>query len=267
MTSNDLRTFLNLVLPLAQPLVGAMPQIFGIGHTQAEMSARSQTPVVPEGYAFSIWGLLFTLSIVWGIWQVLPSGGKDSLAARRLGWPLAAAFGASILWMLLSQTTENGWHLVLVILLVLAGSLTAFFVNRNLASPHGAEGWPERWVIRPLTGMLAGWVSLATFVNISGAALLSGAIRADGTAGTVAAVLILLATGGFTLGVLWAARGSPWYAAAVAWGLFGILYANTLGRDFNLALAVVAGALMVVVIAMAWQRGRMAPARTAAPRV
>jgi len=266
MTSNDLRTFLNLVLPLAQPLVGAMPQLFGIGHTQAEMSARSQTAVVPEGYAFSIWGVLFALSIAWGIWQVLPSGGKDSLIARRLGWPLAGAFGASILWMLLSQTTENGWHLVLVILLVLAGSLAAFFINRNLTQAQGAQGWPERWIIRPLVGMLAGWVSVATFVNIAGASLLSGAIQAEGTAGTVAAVLILLAAGGFTLGVLWAARGSPWYAVAVAWGLGGILYANTLGRDFNLIVAVVAGALMIVVVAMAWQRRRLASGGMVASR-
>ncbi|MXP64050.1 hypothetical protein E0493_11915 [Roseomonas sp. M0104] len=267
MTRNDLRTLLNLVLPLAQPLAGAMAPLFGIGHTQAEMSARSQTAVVPQGYAFSIWGLLFALSIAWGIWQVLPDGGKDSVAARRLGWPLAAAFAASILWMILSQLTENGWHLVLVILVVLGASLTAFFINRNLVHRGAARGWPERWIVQPLVGMLAGWVSVATFANIAGAALVSGAIQAEGAAGTLAAVLILLAAGGFTLGVLWAAHGSPWYAAATAWALLAILYANTLGRDLNLAVAVVAAGLMVVVVAMAWQRARTAPAmpRTAPP--
>lgn len=256
MTRNDLRTLLNLLLPLAQPLVGAMAPVFGIGHTQAEMSARSQTDVVPAGYAFSIWGLLFALSIAWGIWQVLPSGGKDSVVARRLGWPLAAAFAASILWMVLSQLTENGWHLVLVILIVLAASLTAFFINRRLTHSGAATGWAEQWIVRPLVGMLAGWVSVATFANIAGAALVSGAIEAEGTAGTVAAVLILLAAGGFTLGVLWMAKGSPWYAAAVVWALIAILYANTAGRDLNIAMAVVSAALAALVIGMAWQLGR-----------
>ncbi|MFC7607340.1 hypothetical protein [Teichococcus aestuarii] len=56
MTRDDTRTLLNLVLPILQPLAGAMAPVFGIGHTMAEMSARSQTPVVPAGYAFSIWG-------------------------------------------------------------------------------------------------------------------------------------------------------------------------------------------------------------------
>ncbi|WBV43786.1 hypothetical protein [Pseudoroseomonas cervicalis] len=256
MTSDKLRTVLNLVLPLAQPLVGAMAPLLGIGHTQAEMSARSQTPVVPQGYAFSIWGLLFALSIAWGIWQALPAG-RDSLAARRLGWPLAAAFGFSILWMVLSQLTENGWHLVLVILCVLAAALTAFFVELRL--PQG--GRVQRWLIHPLVGMLAGWVSVATFANIAGAALVSGAFPPSGVGNTVAAVLILLAAGGLTLGVLWAARGALWYAAAVAWALIAILYANTAGRDFNLVVALASGALVAVVLAMAWQRRRLrAPA-------
>jgi hypothetical protein len=259
MTRNDLRTLLNILLPLAQPLVGAMASVFGIGHTQAEMSARSQTPVVPQGYAFSIWGLLFLLSIAWGIWQLLPSAGRDSLVAKRLGWPLAATFAGSILWMLLSQLTENGWHLVAVMLLVLSASLTAFFVNRRTDHAAAAPGQAERWLIRPLVGLLAGWVSVATFANIAGAALLSGFFPAEGAGLTVAAVLILLACGGLALTVLWVSGGSPWYAAAVAWALLAIVYANTLGRDTNLPVAITAAALLAVVLAMAWQRARMLP--------
>lgn len=257
MTRNDLRTLLNLVLPLAQPLVGAMASVFGIGHTQAEMSARSQTPVVPEGYAFSIWGLLFVLSIAWGIWQLLPSAGRDSAIAKRLGWPLAATFAGSILWMVLSQLTENGWHLVAVMLLVLSASLTAFFANRRVDHTALAPSQVERWLIRPLVGLLAGWVSVATFANIAGAALLSGFFPAEGAGFTVAAVLILLACGGFTLGVLWVSRGAPWYAGAVAWALVAIVYANTVGRAFNPAVAITAVALLAIVLAMAWQRARM----------
>ncbi|MCQ4161016.1 hypothetical protein NON00_13910 [Roseomonas sp. GC11] len=252
MTSHKLRTLLNLLLPLAQPVVGAMAPLFGIGHTQAEMSARSQTPVVPQGYAFSIWGLLFTLSIVWGIWQALPAG-RDTLAARRLGWPLAGAFAASILWMVLSQLTENGWHLVLVILLVLAASLAAFFLELRLPR----EGAAQSWLIHPLVGLLAGWVSVATFANIAGAARIHGLFPADGLGATLAAVLVLLAAGGLTLGVLWVARGALWYAAAVAWALLAILYANTAGRSFDPGVALAAGALLAVVLAMAWQRRRL----------
>lgn len=258
MTRDDTRTLLNLVLPILQPLAGAMAPVFGIGHTMAEMSARSQTPVVPAGYAFSIWGVIFALGIAWGIWQLLPSGGRDSLAARRLGWPLAAAFACANLWMVVAALTENGWHLVLIILLMLAASLTAFFINRRLPAHAGGPAWPERWIIRPLVGLMAGWVSVASFANIAGAARISGAIQPDGAGETLAAVLILLAAGGLVLGVLWAAQGSPWYAAAVAWALVGILYANTVERELDAAVAAVSLGLLAVVLAMAWQRARFA---------
>jgi hypothetical protein len=250
MTSSHLRTILNLVLPLLQPVVGALP-VLGLGMTMGQMSAASETPVTPAAYAFAIWAPIFLLAIVWGIWQALPAG-RDSVAARRLGWPLAGAFACSNLWMLLAQATGNGWHLVVVILLFLACALAAFFMARS----EPPVGWPDAWVIAPLTGLLAGWVSAATFANIAGAARISGAIEPDGAAGTLAAVLILLAAGGFALGVLWVGRGAPWYAAAFAWALAAILYANTVGRDFNPAVAVVSAGLLALALAMSWQRAR-----------
>ncbi|RKK03233.1 hypothetical protein EBE87_05110 [Pseudoroseomonas wenyumeiae] len=252
MTSNNLRTILNLVLPILQPVIGALAPVFGIGMTMQEMSAGSETPITPSGYAFSIWGVIFTLAIAWGIWQALPAG-RDSVAARRLGWPLAGAFACSNLWMLLSQLTGNGWHLVVVILALLACVLAAFFIAR--AEP--GQGWVDTWIIYPLTGLFAGWVSAATFVNIASAAVLSGVIRNEGMTGSLAAILILLAAAGVALGVLWTAHGAPWYAAAFAWALLGIIAANTVDRDLNLLVAAVAAVLLVLVAALSWQRSRM----------
>ena len=252
MTGGALRRLLNLVLPVAQPLVGSMAPVFGIGHSMAEMSARSQTPVTPAGYAFSIWFVIFALGIAWGIWQVLPAN-REAPLARRLGWPLAAAFACSNLWMLLAAFTENGWHLVAILLLMVLASLTAFFIARRDSGP----GAVDRWLIRPFTGLMAGWVSIALFANIAGAAMVSGLFPPGDTAASLGAVFVLLAAGGLALGVLWASRGSVWYAAAVAWALLGIILANTVERDLRLLPSLAALALLVVVIALAWQRGRM----------
>jgi hypothetical protein len=253
MTSHHLRTMLNLVLPLLQPVVGALAPVFGIGMTMGQMSAASETPVTPAAYAFSIWGVIFALSIAWGIWQALPAGGRGGVAARRLGWPLAGAFACANLWMLLAMFTGNGWHLVVVMLLLLACVLAAFFIART----EPRTGWADDWIIHPLTGLFAGWVSAALFANIAGAALLSGAIANDGMGGSLAAVLILLAAAGLALAVLWIARGAPWYAGAFAWALLGILYANTLGRGLDVLVALASAVLLVVVVALSWQRARM----------
>lgn len=252
MSTSTIRTALNLVLPLLQPLAGAMAPLFGIGITMAEMSAASETPVTPARYAFIIWSLLFALSIAWGIWQALPAG-RDSVPARRLGWPMAGVFAFSILWMVLSALTGNGWHLVVVMLLTLACALTAFFIARNEPS----VGWPDRWLIRPLTGMLAGWVTAATFANIAGAARVSGIISSTGAAGTFAAILILLAAAGLALGVLWVTKGAIWYAIAFGWAVAAILYANTVERAFNPGVAAVSAGLLALVAAISWQRARI----------
>ncbi|MBO1076428.1 hypothetical protein [Roseomonas marmotae] len=251
MNNQYLRTLLNLVLPILQPVIGALPTVFGIGMSMAEMSASSETPVTPASYAFSIWGLIFALSIAWGIWQALPAG-RDSVAARRLGWPLAGVFALSNLWMLLAMMTGNGWHLVIVILLLLACALAAFFTAR--AEPP--QGWVDSWIIYPLTGLFAGWVSAASFANIAGAALLSGAIPPSGAGSTLAAILLLLAAAGLALGVLWVGRGAPWYAGAFVWALLAIVYANTAEREVNLVVAVVTMGLLVLVVAVSWQRMR-----------
>jgi hypothetical protein len=252
MTSHKLRTLLNLVLPLLQPVVGALAPVFGIGMTMGEMSAASETPVTPAAYAFSIWGIIFALAIAWGVWQALPAG-RESVAARRLGWPLASAFACTNLWMLLAMLTGNGWHLVLVMLVLLCCVLLAFFIART----EPRVGWADDWIIRPLVGLFAGWVSAATFANIAGAALLSGAIMNNGLAGSLAAVLILLAAAGLALGVLWAARGAPWYAAAFAWALLAIFYGNTVERGLNIIVAAVSLVLAVLVVGIAWQRARL----------
>lgn len=251
MTSQNLRTVLNLVLPLLQPLAGALAPVFGIGMTMAEMSAGSETPITPARYAFSIWGLIFALAIAWGVWQAMPAG-RHSAPARLLGWPLAGAFACSILWMVLAALLGNGWHLVVVILLLLACALTAFYVARR----HPRDGWADDWIIRPLTGLFAGWVAAASFANIAGAALLSGAIQAQGAAGTLAAILLLLAAAAVAIAVLWTARGAPWFAGAFAWALLAIAYANTVERELNIAVALVALGLTALLVAVSWQRSR-----------
>lgn len=251
------RTWLNLILPFLQPLAGAFAPLTGWGQSIGAMSAASQTPVTPAGYAFIIWTPLFALSIVWGVWQALPAG-RDSPQARRLGWPLAAVSALNCLWMILAQTTSNGWHLVIVILGVLAAALAAFWAERrHLAVEDGAV---RRWVTAPLTGVLAGWVSAASFANVAGAARAAGLFPLGGWAESVAAVVLILAAGGFAATVLTFGRGSLWYAAGIGWALIGIVVANLGLNQRDVLVALAAGAMLALVAAIAVrERARALP--------
>ncbi|MFC7554053.1 hypothetical protein ACFQU7_20380 [Pseudoroseomonas wenyumeiae] len=143
MTSNNLRTILNLVLPILQPVIGALAPVFGIGMTMQEMSAGSETPSPPLAMPSPSGGDLHArhrLGHLAGI-----AGGAGQRGGAAAGLAAGGAFACSNLWMLLSQLTGNGWHLVVVILALLACVLAAFFIAR--AEP--GQGWVDTWIIYP----------------------------------------------------------------------------------------------------------------------
>ncbi|UFN50653.1 hypothetical protein LPC08_08575 [Roseomonas sp. OT10] len=252
MPSDSLRRLLCLILPVVQIVTAALPYL-GIGHSVAVMSASSQTPVIPAGYAFPLmWGLLFLLSLAFGVWQALPAQHADP-AAQRVGWPLAGVFAANTLWQLAAQfSRSNGFGLVLVILIALACALAAFFLARR----GPVLGGMARWLVYPLTGLMAGWLTAATFANISGAARAAGMIPDGGFGASMAAVLILLAAGGFAAAMAWASRGSRWYLGGVGWALVAVVVANLGANQFDIMAAIVAAAMLALVAAVSWQRRR-----------
>ena len=232
---------LNLILPALLPLAGVLASLIGTGHPLWAMQTI-RTPVVPAPYAFSIWGPIFALALAWGIWQMRPAQRADPRLARLRG-PAAGAFALMLLWMVAAQLTPNGWHLLAIILALLVVALMAFF--RTAALPATGGGW--RWIVRPLFGLLAGWVSAASIVNLSGAAATEGVTWGGTDPALVAMGLILLAAwiGGAALR---RGRGDLWYAGALLWALIAIVIANAALP----AVAITAGLGMLIVAVAAY---------------
>jgi hypothetical protein len=252
MPQDHLRRLLCLVLPWLQIATAFLPAL-GLGTSMAAVSAASRTPVVPAGYAFSIWGLIFLLSAAYGLWQFLPAN-RVSALARRTGWPLAGAFAANTLWQVTSQLTASvGFGLLVIILVSLACALTALFLARNTPEP----GIGAAWIVTPLTGLLAGWLTAASFVNLSSAARAANVLPEHGIAATMAAVVILLAAGGAAAAITWLLRREAlWFALAVAWAFIGVVVANLGINAVNIPAALTAAVMLALVAAVAWQRRR-----------
>jgi hypothetical protein len=243
---------LNLILPALLPIAGVMASIIGIGHPLWAMEGAGRTPVVPAPYAFSIWGPIFALALAYGIWQMRPAQRADPRLAR-LGGPVAAAFGLMILWMVVAQLTPNGWHLLAIMLGLLVAALVVF--GRAVRLPDSGGTW--RWLVRPLVGLLAGWVSAAAFVNLSGAALAEGFDWFGASPSVAAMCLVLLAAWVGTTVLRWTG-GDLWYAVALLWALAAIIVANLGAPVPNVAVALVA-ALGMVMVAVATFLARRQP--------
>ena len=252
MQQDHLRRLLCLILPWAQILAGFMP-LLGLGTSIAAISAATRTPVVPAGYAFSIWTPIFVLAIAYGIWQFIPAN-RASLLAQRTGWPLAGAFGANTLWQVVSQLSASvGFGLFFIILLGLACALAAIFIARGTEE----AGIGKRWIVTSLTGLLAGWLTAASFVNLSSAARAAGMMPEHGIGTTLFAVVILLAAGGAAAAIAWLLRrDATWFAAAVAWAFVAVVAANLGINQVNIPAALAAAVMLALVGAVTWQRRR-----------
>ncbi|MFN6955079.1 MAG: hypothetical protein ACK4PG_09810 [Acetobacteraceae bacterium] len=236
------RIVLTLLTALLQPAMAVLPTAFGLGRPIGELSAASQTAVTPAGYAFAIWTPIFALAIAYAAWQALPAR-RDSPLCRRIGWPLIGAFALSNLWMLLAQTTSNGWHLVLVLAGVAGFSLAAFLGARRMAHDYGLV---SRFLVAPLLGLLAGWTVAAVFVNLAGAARATEAPwwMAEPTA---AAMMTVIAAGVAGTLLLKLAARDLWFAGALLWALIAILAANLGAVAVNLPVAIAAAGMLVLV--------------------
>src|ERR1035437_9347747 len=99
MKNNSIRIWGNVTFAITQILAGFVPQIFGWGMGVGQQSASSQTPVIPAGYAFSIWGLIFALFVAYAIYQALPKNRENELL-RQVGFYTLGAFLFCTVWEL-----------------------------------------------------------------------------------------------------------------------------------------------------------------------
>lgn len=192
--------------------------------------------ITPAGWTFSIWGVIYLLAIVHAVVTLRIGAGVEN---PRFVHDLIALYVGAAVWIAASATGSS-----LATLIVLA-VMTWFAVDAaRLANGAGAvdPAWTGA-LARTTSGLYAGWVSAAVFLNVGTAVLEIGLGEADQTGWQV--VLLIMAAI-FALSVNAMLSHSPAYAVAVAWALVGII-AATLGE--STAATVVASVALVALVA------------------
>lgn len=217
LTADGLRAALVLACAVGQAVMSQWPYLRKWPETVPSRSAASVTPVVPIPWAFAIWGVIFLGCFGLAIWQALPAQLDDPLL-RSIGWLAAASFALNAAWEYYVPKRDIGWPSVAIIVMTLV-VLLAILSRLEAVEPHDATTF---WLVAAPLQLFAGWISAATFVN------LSSTLRLHGVEPTTARSLAFLALAtalGATV-AFW--TGSLVYAAAVAWALFGIVMRNRL---------------------------------------
>lgn len=129
-----------------------------------------QSPIAPPGYAFGIWFPIFALAATDTAARLREPRPDDGATH----WPLTAAYAGNTAWALLAQT--NHYRPTPVALSAAAAS-SAVAVRRLAARGEGRG--TTRWT----AGLLLGWTTLASAINVTTEAR-RGGLDEDGTRAT-----------------------------------------------------------------------------------
>lgn len=241
-TRDRLRQGVTVAAALAQAILPSLPALTGWGvQIGQRANAEGPLPVTPAGYAFAIWGPIFAWCLAHAVWQALPRNGADSLP-RRAGWAFAAAMVGNALWAAVFQAGGPAWATALILAAIAAAAITALAQVSAHPLPMRRD---QLWLFAAPLGLLAGWVSVAAFVNLAVALSQGGWVPMRDPSG-FASPAIIVAAAATALAVIARLRPFPTYALAVIWGLVAVLVRN--GGDAT-GLTAALAALLVAALA------------------
>lgn len=218
------------------------------GLDMAVISDRYDSWVVPAGYAFSIWGLIYLSSLILGVYQALPSH-RDEPALIGLRSPLAVAFALNGTWILLFMNER--FVAAQAVIILLTGALALAYLR--LAREGRPTSRRQRWIVYTPVGLYLGWATVATAAGLT-TTLLAVGVTELWLATAVWAVLVLLAAGTVTsLVTLWGPP-EPGFPLAVIWAFLAIAVGQGPARaSVALTALLLAGATL---LAFGWRERR-----------
>jgi len=226
------------------------------GLTTGEISDRFPVLVVPAGYVFGIWGLIYLGLAAFTVYQALPGRRADPLL-RRLGWLPALTGALNVAWILL-------WHgeafaLTVPVMVALLATLVAIEVV--LRGGGGARTGAERWAVAVPFSIYLGWITVATIANVA-AALASLGFTGLGAAPPLIAAAVLLVGLAIACATVLRFR-DPAYGCVIVWAYAGIV----VKESGSPPVAIVAGvaAVVVAVLVVAVAAGSAGGGRTGRP--
>ncbi len=235
--------FITVVTTLLTITVNVLANALPInGQGPGEISDRFAIYFVPEGYVFSIWGIIYLGLIAFVLYQLLP-GQKESDLIEKVSPAFWAANLANTAWIFL-------WHyeffpLTVVLMLTLLASLLYLYLQ---VARHGELTSGQKWLVKLPFSIYLGWISVATVANVS-QVLFYADWRGWGVAPEGWTVIMLVIAGGLGLAMRW--RENDWaYGLVLIWALVGIALKQSESALVSNTAWVIAGVLALALVSV-----------------
>lgn len=215
------------LLPIAalQLLAAYLPRQLGFPSIGVRAIEDGIPPELPLGIFFAIWGIIFLAYTSFGIYALR----NDTELSRQLSAPLAYTGLLTAIWMPVQQIIG---HPVLDLVLLAPIVCFTWIGAYRFDTMRGLGGSPIKWTADVLTGLLSGWLVVATAISVpkAGRYLLDQG-PTDSEWISFWSVLAVISVATFYYKRL--ISRSHWYYWAAGWGLLGILLNNWLRTGFG----------------------------------
>ncbi|HEX2561955.1 hypothetical protein [Phenylobacterium sp.] len=239
---NGLLPRLAVVAGVAVALLAPASQaVLGWGQTASEFADDGNGTLRAAGWAFSIWGVIYAGLAAFALHQL----GSRSAWLERVRWPAAGAALGCGLWII-AAGLDTRWATVVVIT---ASAVAAIVAAAHARAASLRDGLKARlFVLWPLS-LLAGWLTIATLVNLLTVLTAEGWTTA---AARTPAAITGIAIAALIAGAVVLRTGLILYAAPVLWGLAAVAAAAMTDAKPPVAAAAIAAALILSLVA-AWR--------------
>jgi hypothetical protein len=216
MTKDTLRQGINLTFFAATFVINVLANALPFNNqSTGEISDRFPVYFVPEGYVFSIWGLIYLLLAIFAVYQALPAQ-RENPALRRIGYWFALSCVFNSTWMFMWH--YNFFGLSLVMMLGLLFSLIMVYTRLGIGvTPAGLA---ENWIIRLPFQVYLGWITVATIANATNV-LYDIGWNGWGVSDEIWMVIMLAAALVIAGIIAWTRQDIP-YLLVLIWALVGI---------------------------------------------
>lgn len=170
------KLWLNLVGFILQVVFNVLSS-FGVffGNTNGSVSDKYKTLITPAGFAFAIWGVIYFFQACFVVWSLLPQQKANTLLIHGVSWYFAISCVLNATWVLVFAvgTDLAVQFCSFILFLVLASVLTIYVRCKCWLRQNNT--WPEFLFIDVSFSLYAGWLTVASILNVSIAFIAGGA--------------------------------------------------------------------------------------------
>ena len=214
------------------------------GKTSGEISDLYPTLVTPAGYTFSIWGLIYTLLLVFIVYQVLPRNREQSFLGQ-VSFLFALSGIFNTLWLFLWHYEIIGFSVILMFTLL--ATLIAIYLRLDVG--RASVPLREKVCVHMPFSVYLGWITVASIANVA-VALTAVGWDGAGIEPVTWAMLVIAVAVLITLIVI-ATRKDAAYSLVIAWALAGIMAKQIENQTVVLTAEVSIAIVLIAIVAMA----------------